>query len=68
MYMNYTEMQELADKHSLGKIDWVEKIAINTGKPLEVGYVFVNKTRVLFCKKGWSDRDFYLCNEFRSLT
>jgi hypothetical protein len=50
--MNYSEMQSIADSHNLGQIDWVEKIALNTGKPMEVGYVFVEKQRVLFCKKG----------------
>lgn len=65
--MNYSKMQDIADKHNLGRIDWVEKIALNTGKPMEVGYVFVEKQRVLFCKKGWSNQDFYLCNEFRDL-
>lgn len=64
---NYAEMQSIANKHQLGQIDWVEKIALNTGKPLEVGYVFVNKQRTLFCKRGYSQQDFYLCNEFRGL-
>lgn len=66
--MNYSEMQAIANKHGLGQIDWVEKIALNTGKPMEVGYVFVDKRRTLFCKKGWLNQDFYLCNEFRELT
>jgi len=65
---NYNEMQDIANKNNLGLIDWVEKIALNTGKPMEVGYVFVNGTKTLFCKKGSFNKDFYLCNEFRELT
>jgi hypothetical protein len=65
--MNHKEAQDIADKHNLGQIDFVQKIALNTGKPMEVGYVFVNGSRVLFCKKGWSNAGFYLCNEFRKL-
>ncbi len=67
--MNYNEMQEIAYKHNLGKIDWVEKIPLNStsGKPMEVGYVFVNKQRELFCKKSWHQQDFYLCNGFAEL-
>jgi len=63
--MNYNKMQEIANNHGLGQIDWVEKTALNTGRPMEVGYVFIDKHRVLFCKKGHLNQDFYLCNEFR---
>ena len=65
--MNHKEIQDIAYNNSLGKIEFVEKIALNTGKPMEVGYVFVLGQRSLFCKKGWSNEGFYLCNEFREL-
>ena len=65
--MNYSQMQQIADDHKLGNIQWESKIAINTGRPLEVGYVFVNGQRQLFCKKPSSNQEFYLCNEFRDI-
>lgn len=64
---NYDDMQEIANKHKLGYIDWVEKIALNTGKPMEVGYVYLNGKRQLFCKYSRFEGGFYLCNEFREL-
>ncbi len=65
--MNYSEMQDIASRNNFGSIDWVQKIAVNTGNPLEVGYVFIDGQRALFCKKSWSQQNFYLCNEFREL-
>lgn len=66
---NYNEMQDIADDNNLGRIEWVEKIPLNStnGKPMEVGYVFVENERMLFCKKSWSQKDFYLCNDFAKL-
>jgi len=68
--MNYESMQTLAHKHNLGHIHWEEKIPLNStnGKPMEVGYVFVNGERALFCKKSWSQENFRLCNDFAKLT
>ncbi|NDB86609.1 MAG: hypothetical protein EB127_28535 [Alphaproteobacteria bacterium] len=66
--MNYSEMQKIANDNNLGEVYFEERIAINTGKPFEVGYVYVNNYKTLFCKKQSFQKDFYLCNEFRSLT
>lgn len=63
-------MQQIANDHNLGNIQWVEKIALNTGNPIEVGYIYVNGVRELFCKRSCSrfyNTDFYLCNQFREL-
>lgn len=65
--MNYSQMQQIADDHKLGNIHWDSKISLNTGKPFEVGYVFVNGSKELFCKRQPSQDNFYLCNEFREL-
>lgn len=65
--MNYDEMQTLAIQHNLGAIHWQSKIASNTGNVMEVGYVFVDDEKLLFCKKGYLNDSFYLCNEFRTL-
>ena len=64
---NYDDMQDIATEHKLGYIDWVEKIALNTGKPMEVGYVYPNGRRELFCKYSPLKGCFYLCNQFREL-
>lgn len=64
--MNHNQMQQIANEHNLGTINWVEKIALNTGKPMEVGYVYVDRQRELFCKRS-QNSDFYLCNQFREL-
>lgn len=61
-------MQQIADDHKLGNIYWESKIALNTGKPFEVGYIFVNGSKELFCKKQSFQENFYLCNEFRELS
>jgi hypothetical protein len=64
--MNYDEMQDIAAANNLGNIQFVEKIALNTGRPMEVGYVWVNGHRELFCKRS-QNTEFYLCNEYRTL-
>jgi hypothetical protein len=65
--MNYEEAQKIAWEHNLGNIDWQEKIALNTGNKFEVGYVYVNGMRELFCKCQSYSNSFYLCNEYRKL-
>lgn len=62
----YDEMQQIASDNNLGQIQWEEKIAINTGRLIEVGYVWVNKHRELFCKRSGNEM-FHLCNEYRKL-
>jgi len=64
--MNHDEMQEFATKNNLGTIQFVSKIALNTGRPMEVGYVWVNGCRELFCKRS-QNTNFRLCNEFADL-
>jgi hypothetical protein len=61
--MNYNKMQELATKNNFGYIQWEEKIALNTGKPMEVGYVWIDGYRELFCKRSMNT-EFRLCNQF----
>ena len=61
--MNHSEMQELAVRNNFGRIQWEEKIARNDGKPMEVGYVWIDGYRELFCKRGMNT-EFRLCNQF----
>jgi hypothetical protein len=61
--MNHSKMQELATKNNFGYIQWEEKIALNTGKPIEVGYVWIDGHRELFCKRSMNT-EFRLCNQF----
>lgn len=65
-YYSKDEAQQIANDNNLGNITWVEKIALNTGKLFEVGYVYSNSTRELFCKLSKGE-GFYLCNQFREL-
>jgi hypothetical protein len=68
--MDYAELQEIATKHGLGQVHFQYNIAVNTGREFEVGYIFQNKKRVLFAKRGHntSPDAFYLCNEFSELS
>jgi hypothetical protein len=65
--MNHDEIQKIASSKGLGIVHFQFNIALNTGKKFEVGYIFQNKERVLFCKRqsNSSPDAFYLCNEFR---
>lgn len=67
IYMDCFEIEALAEDHDFGRVHWESKIALNTGKPMEVGYVFINGQRLLFCKKGSINPGFYLCNDFRRI-
>ena len=64
--MNHNEMQKIATANNLGTIDFVSKYALNTGRPMEVGYVWVNGYRELFCKRS-ENTQFRLCNEYANL-
>jgi hypothetical protein len=64
--MNHDEMQKIATANNLGFIQFDVKIALNTGRPMEVGYVWVNGHRELFCKRS-QNREFYLCNDYAKL-
>lgn len=66
--MNYIEMQNIATKHNLGTVYFEERVDLNTGKTMEVGYVYVNNYKELFCKKPSYKQNFYLCNQFCELT
>jgi len=67
--MTHDEAQEIATKNGLGRIHFQYNIALNTGREFEVGYIFKNKMRMLFVKRGSrsSPDAFYLCNEFANL-
>jgi len=64
---SYKECESLANENGLGKILWEERIAKNTGNPIQVGYVYLNNKRNLFCKKSYNEEKFYLCNDFEKL-
>jgi hypothetical protein len=53
----------IAADNNLGPVYFESKLALNTGRPMEVGYV----GRLLFCKTCSGPEGFYLCNEFRRL-
>lgn len=64
--MDYEQLQFIADMHGLGRIHFQFNVAQNTGKQFEVGYISVDKRRVLFCKRQSNSNpdQFYLCNEY----
>jgi hypothetical protein len=64
--MNHNEMQNFATNNGLGTIHFETRIALNTGRPIEVGYVWVNGHRELFCKRS-QNTEFHLCNDYRKL-
>lgn len=64
MGYTYKEVIRIAEENDLGPVHFEDKIAINTGRRMEVGYV---KGRELFCKSSTGPAGFYLCNEFRRL-
>jgi len=66
-FYSWDECQDIATNHNLGKVHWQERIAQNSGKPFEVGYVYVNNCKELFCKKQSFQEKFYLCNDFSEL-
>lgn len=66
--MTKEEAQDIADFYGLGAVQFQYRIALNTGKEFEVGYIFSDNGKELFCKcQSRSMGDFYLCNEFRQL-
>lgn len=65
--LNHDEVQAIADRHGLGTVEFEERIALNTHRPMEVGYVWQNRERLLFCKRS-QNRLFKLCNEFAKLS
>lgn len=65
--INYEEMADIAANANLGTVRFETRIALNTSKPIEVGYVIVDSKKSLFCKKPSDSNNFYLCNEYRSL-
>jgi len=68
--MNKDQLQQIARANNLGGVWFEWRVAINTGKYFEVGYVYhEDGSRELFCKRQSSSTvdDFYLCNEYRKL-
>ena len=68
--MNKCECRSISNKSGYGKIDFQYRIALNTGKEFEVGYVYIDGRKCLFCKRqsNTDETMFYLCNEFAELT
>lgn len=66
--MTYEEVRNVAADHNLGHVTFEERVALNTGRTIEVGYVYVDHKRQLFCKRQSNSDSFYLCNQFRELT
>lgn len=64
--MTRTEAQAKADSKKLGMIHFQFNTSRNGGRQFEVGYVFIEGRRELFCKRqpGTEENEFYLCNEF----
>ena len=66
--MTRIEAQQKAHNLYLGNVRFECRVATNTGRLMEVGYVLIPEYgEKLFCKRqSTSDEDgFYLCNEFR---
>jgi hypothetical protein len=69
--MTANEIQEIANQNKLGRVWFQVKIAQNTGREIEVGYISLKDgSRDLFCKRQSSSNpdQFYLCNEYAKLT
>ena len=66
--MNYEEMQDIATANKLGVVVFENKKALSNGKLFEVGYVFINGEKILFCKNQSLHCKFYLCNEFKKFS
>ena len=65
--MNHSQAQSIANKNNLGNVSFEWRVALNTGEQFEVGYVYVNGSKELFCKKVKNSDGFYLCNQFREI-
>ena len=64
--MTKEQIIKKAVQFRVGPIHFQINIAQNTGKPFEVGYVFCDGRRELFCKYSVFG-GFKLCNEFEEL-
>lgn len=67
--MNREQLLTIAREHGFGNIHFQFNVSKNGGREFEVGYVKINNSMELFCKRqpNTSDDQFYLCNEFRKL-
>ncbi len=65
--LTYQDVRDIANSNNLGQVHFEQRVAVNTGKHFEAGYVFVNHYKELFCKQRSGTDVFYLCNDFRSL-
>lgn len=66
---NTAEICCIAINAKLGTVYFEDKACLKTGKPFEVGYVFRNHKKELFCKRNsWDEPGFYyLCNDHEKL-
>jgi hypothetical protein len=62
--------REIAESAGLGKISFVSKTCLSSGRVFNAGYVTNSiGRRELFCKtNSWQLECFYLCNEFEQLS
>ncbi len=65
--LTHEEAQEIATDNDLGVVQFSNRIAQNTGKTIELGHVYQEGRRELFCKRQSHMEGFYLCNQFREL-
>lgn len=63
--MNKNEVKAKAKSRGLS-VEFQFNLARNTGRYFEVGYVYDNGSRELFCKRqpNSTENDFRLCNEY----
>jgi hypothetical protein len=66
--MTHDQVQQIAHDSGYGHVQFETRIALNTGRPFEAGFVVVDGKRQLFCKWSRFEAGFYFCNEFRKLT
>jgi len=66
-YYSKEQVIEMSKTFEVDPIHFQINIAQNTGKPFEVGYVFCDGRRELFCKYSKIEGGFHLCNQFREL-
>ena len=65
---NKEKMIQIAEKFGFGEIEFKTRRALNTGGIFQVGYVYVDGHKELFCKNQRSQGEWYLCNQFRELS
>ena len=61
------QVEDIARENGLGGVFFEDRTAQNTGGRITCGYVYVDDSKQLFCKRGTYDTRFIVCNDFEKL-